>query len=327
MSFGFSIGYFITLSGLIKKTANRVRRAPATFRIFEEDLARATRIFDHLRPHFRDYDLTIQRLSRADRRPLDILMRGIRDDLLALQERLERYSNVGLGLGSGFADYRFSGTLQELRDRLVFNMHSLQLVMHGLTLHHQRVQGDTLQRLEETVRVIRQGQMEQQDINVRINRRNRIEIEEQDHQDRLSDYSAMYVPGSVAGTAAGGSVLRGPTVYEGTVTSARDAIIDEWDRRDTAAAAFISDTPITHAIVPKAPSSKYTQGQTDSQEAILDLEISALGSLPAVYFMDYPVVYTIVLASFLTSMVLAIVEIATGGTSGDCFIYSCQRPM
>jgi hypothetical protein len=128
MSFGFSIGDIITVATLIRRTANRIRHVPETFLIFTADLAFATQIFHNLERNFGDYDSIIHTLSTADRRPLDISLTGIRDGLRALEERLESY-NVGTGLMSGYANYRFSGSLKELRDRLIFHMQCLNLAM------------------------------------------------------------------------------------------------------------------------------------------------------------------------------------------------------
>jgi len=320
-SFGFSIGDIITVATLVRRTANRIRHAPETFQIFTEDLAFATQIFHNLKRNFGDYDSTIHTLSTADRLSLDVSLTGIRDGLRALEERLESY-NVGTGLRSGYANYRFSGSLKELRERLIFHMQSLNLAMNSLNSpnsQHQRAQGELLLA---TLLEIHHAQMEQQAVDININRRNRTEIEVQNHRDMMSDYSSRYGPRPVAGSAAGGSVWGGTTVYEGTVTSGRDRIIDEWERRDIAAAAFISDASISPTLVQSTSSPEDAQRQTVSPDVLLDLGVSPPGTPTGTHFIDHPAAYSIVLASFLTSIILAIVQMAVGGRCDGC-----QTPM
>jgi hypothetical protein len=189
----------------------------------------------------------------------------------------------------------------------------------SLNSQHQRAQGELLLA---TLLQIHPAQMEQQAVDNNINRRNRTEIEVQDHRDMMSDYRSRYGPRSAAESAAGGSVWGGTTVYEGTVTSGRDRIIGEWERRDTAAAAFISNAPISPTLVQSTSSPKVAQRQTISPDVLPDLGISPHETSTGARFMDHPAVYSIVLASFLTSIILAIVQMAVGGRCDGC-----QTPM
>ncbi|KAM7209856.1 hypothetical protein V8F06_014762 [Rhypophila decipiens] len=224
MSFGFSIGDIILITQLTRNLIDRIRHGPALFRELEGDLSLTQSNLDQLRNSWADFSQrTLAATTGVNQQQGDAFhatLNGVQNGLRELAHEVDVYGQqMGPSTISARAigSFRFTGHLQDLRERLSFHMGSLNLVMQNLTHMQGRAIADALQTIHEA-----QGER-RREIENPTRHRSRT-AREREYEASLHSFQETYLPGGRSQP----EVEPSPSDAASTTTSSADYIMRRW---------------------------------------------------------------------------------------------------
>ena len=133
MSFGFSVGDFVSLGKLAWNLYKECKAASAQFQEIQNEVISLRTAIQELQDEAENNDSILNRAGIGRKKELDVIMRNCAEVLRELQQLLTRYKSLGTKQKRTWDRIKFgSEDVQEIRDKLMFHTSALTLFLTSL---------------------------------------------------------------------------------------------------------------------------------------------------------------------------------------------------